>query len=102
MDMFLSCCAAQAMAEMGQKGMMAIMPPMVPAAAGVPQIADPLRLATAMPVTGCGGSTETTTLATSGFPNRVAMPLDRAVSPRRLSGRFSSPSIFRLLQQYRP
>jgi hypothetical protein len=32
--------------------MMAIMPPMVPAAAGVPPEADPLRLATAMPVTG--------------------------------------------------
>jgi hypothetical protein len=48
------------------------------------------------------GSTRPTALATGDFPSRLAMPASGVFSSRRLSRRFSTPPIFRLLQHNRP
>jgi hypothetical protein len=48
------------------------------------------------------GSTRPTPHATRDFSSRMAMPLNAAFSSRRLSRRFLSSPIFRLLQQNRP
>jgi hypothetical protein len=49
----------------------------------------------------CGGHSKCRS-RNQRFPSRVTKALNGAFSSRRLSRRFSSPSIFRLLQQNRP